>query len=71
MYVFNRYVDVLSSSLKQKQKMIKKMESLQITMREKQTETTQQAASLQPILKLVIQKTKELQVEVSKIFLYI
>lgn len=41
------------------------MESLQVTVQEKQTETRQQAASLQPLLKLVIQKTKELQSEVS------
>lgn len=45
------------------------MESLQQTMRDKQEETRQQAASLKPILKLVIEKTKELQAEVGSAFL--
>jgi len=59
-----RYLDVLASNLKQKQKLIKKMESLQQTTQKKQEETRQQAVSLQPTLKLIIQKTKELQAEI-------
>ncbi|XP_058788895.1 CDK5RAP3-like protein isoform X2 [Phymastichus coffea] len=62
----SRYVDALSASLKQKRKLIKKMESLQQTMREKQEVTRQQVASLKPILKLVIERTKELQKEIEK-----
>ncbi|KAJ8670554.1 hypothetical protein QAD02_001813 [Eretmocerus hayati] len=61
-----RYVDVLSSNLKQKQKMIVKTESLQQVTRNKQEEMRQQAIALQPVLKIVIQKTKELQSEIEK-----
>ncbi|XP_016843000.1 CDK5RAP3-like protein isoform X2 [Nasonia vitripennis] len=61
-----RYVDVLAASLKQKQKLIKKMEELQQAMRDKQEETRQQVISLKPVLKLIIQKTKELQAEIEK-----
>ena len=55
----------MTASLKQKQKLIKKTESLQQAMIAKQEEISQQVISLQPVLKLVIQKTKELQGEVS------
>uniref|UniRef100_A0ABD2WE36 CDK5 regulatory subunit-associated protein 3 n=1 Tax=Trichogramma kaykai TaxID=54128 RepID=A0ABD2WE36_9HYME len=59
-----RYVDILASSLKQKQKMIKKMQDLGQSMKNKQEETLSQADALRPILKLVVQKTKELQSEI-------
>jgi hypothetical protein len=63
-----RYVDVLTGSLRQKKKLIKKMEVLQQKMRDKQEESRQQIIKLKPMLKLVIERTKELQIEVRVIF---
>ncbi|XP_014214737.1 CDK5RAP3-like protein [Copidosoma floridanum] len=59
-----RYVDVLASNLKQKQMLVEKMESLQKLTHNKQEEIKQQALDLQPMLKLIVQKTKELQSEI-------
>ncbi|XP_043464206.1 CDK5 regulatory subunit-associated protein 3 [Leptopilina heterotoma] len=56
-----RYVDTLTATLKQKLTMVEKMKSLQTTMQKKKDETRQQIVDIQPMLKLVVQRTKELQ----------
>lgn len=65
-----RYVDTLVDVLKQKLSLVEKMNHLQEIVREKQQEVKKQAIDLQPVLKLVIEKTKELQAEVGVLAIY-
>ena len=61
-----RYVDVLALSLKQKLSLVEKMIALQKSVREKREATAEQAATLRPLLQLLVQRTKELQSEIEK-----
>ncbi|XP_076249403.1 CDK5RAP3 protein homolog isoform X2 [Calliopsis andreniformis] len=61
-----RYVDTLTLSLKQKLNLIDKMIVLQKTIREKREIAIEEGISLQPVLQLLIQKTKELQIQIEK-----
>lgn len=61
-----RYVDVLASSLKQKLILIDKMIALEKCSREKRVDLADQADALRPLLKLIIQKTKDLQAEIEQ-----
>lgn len=61
-----RYVDALVATLKQKLCLVEKMKSLQKAIKEKKEEIRQQVLDIQPILKLVIKRTKELQNEIEK-----
>lgn len=56
---------MLALSLKQKLSLVEKMIALQKNVREKRKATADQAATLRPLLQLLIQRTKELQLEVS------
>lgn len=60
-----RYVDILAGTLKQKLSLIDKMVNMQKLVIQRREEAREQAISLQPMLKLVIQRTRELQNEVS------
>lgn len=66
LFCSQRYVDTLTATLKQKLTMVEKMKSLQTAMQKKKDETRQQIIDIQPMLKIVIQRTKELQNEVKK-----
>jgi len=57
-------VDVVAATLKQKLNLINKMITQQELMRQKQDDTQNQIDKLRPLLKLIIQRTKELQTEV-------
>ncbi|KOX75784.1 CDK5 regulatory subunit-associated protein 3, partial [Melipona quadrifasciata] len=59
-----RYVDVLTSSLKQKLNLVDKMIVLQNSMREKRENFAKEVSIIRPLLQLLIQRTKELQTEV-------
>ncbi|XP_033216908.1 CDK5 regulatory subunit-associated protein 3 isoform X2 [Belonocnema kinseyi] len=61
-----RYVDALTATLKQKLALVEKMKSLQTVTREKRDVTRKQVLEIQPVLKLVIQRTRELQNEIEK-----
>jgi uncharacterized protein YtpQ (UPF0354 family) len=60
----SRYVDHLANSLKQKLDAADKMVASQKAVRQRRIEAAEEAKSLQPKLKLIIAKTKELQGEV-------
>lgn len=57
-------MDVVVTTLKQKLNLIDRMVTQQESMRQKQDDTQNQIDKLHPLLKLVIQRTKELQAEV-------
>jgi len=57
-------VDVVAATLKQKLNLINRMITQQELMRQKQDDTQNQINKLRPLLKLIIQRTKELQTEV-------
>ncbi|XP_060829131.1 CDK5 regulatory subunit-associated protein 3 [Bombus pascuorum] len=61
-----RYVDVLTLSLKQKLSLIDKMIALQKSVREKREKCAQEVTIVRPLLQLLIQRTKEIQVEIEK-----
>ncbi|XP_043269000.1 CDK5 regulatory subunit-associated protein 3 [Venturia canescens] len=61
-----RYVDVLTGTLKQKLSLVDKMVSMQKLVKQRREEAREQAISLQPMLKLVIQRTRELQNEIEQ-----
>lgn len=62
--IFGRYVDLLAASLRQKLKVAEKMIGCQKLVSQKREEARNQALALQPTLKVIIQRTKELQTEV-------
>lgn len=57
-------MDVVATTLKQKLNLIDRMVTQQESVRQKQDDTQTQIDKLRPLLKLVIQRTKELQAEV-------
>ncbi|XP_017892244.1 CDK5 regulatory subunit-associated protein 3 [Ceratina calcarata] len=61
-----RYVDVLTSTLKQKLSLVEKMIGLQKCTREKREKAAEEANAVRPLLQLLIQRTKELQTEIEK-----
>ncbi|KAK9299048.1 hypothetical protein QLX08_007798 [Tetragonisca angustula] len=61
-----RYVDVLTSSLKQKLSLVDKMIVLQNSIREKRENFGKEVSTIRPLLQLLIQRTKELQTEIEK-----
>ncbi|CAL7938675.1 unnamed protein product [Xylocopa violacea] len=61
-----RYVDILTSTLKQKLSLVEKMAALQKTVREKRESAAEEINTIRPLLQLLIQRTKELQVEIEK-----
>ncbi|XP_015606068.1 CDK5RAP3-like protein isoform X2 [Cephus cinctus] len=61
-----RYVDVLTGVLKQKLSLVEKMVLSQKLVEQRIKEAREQALALQPMLKLVIQRTKELQIEIEQ-----
>lgn len=63
-YISRRYVDVVATTLKQKLNLIDRMITQQESVRQKQDDTQNQIDKLRPLLKLVVQRTKELQTEV-------
>lgn len=63
---YSRYVDVVATTLKQKLNLIDKMIAQQECVRQKQDEIQDQIKRLRPLLKLVIQRTKELQAEIER-----
>ncbi|XP_011647565.1 CDK5 regulatory subunit-associated protein 3 [Pogonomyrmex barbatus] len=63
---YPRYVDVVATTLKQKLNLIDRMVTQQESMRQKQEDTQNQINKLRPLLKLVIQRTKELQTEIEQ-----
>ncbi|XP_024883737.1 CDK5 regulatory subunit-associated protein 3 [Temnothorax curvispinosus] len=63
---YPRYVDVVAATLKQKLNLIDRMVTQQESMRQKQDDTQNQIDKLRPLLKLVVQRTKELQTEIEQ-----
>ncbi|XP_077282758.1 CDK5RAP3 protein homolog [Temnothorax americanus] len=63
---YPRYVDVVAATLKQKLNLIDKMVTQQESMRQKQDDAQNQIDKLRPLLKLVVQRTKELQTEIEQ-----
>ncbi|KAL0125837.1 hypothetical protein PUN28_004713 [Cardiocondyla obscurior] len=63
---YPRYVDAVATTLKQKLNLIDRMVIQQKSMRQKQDDTQDQIDKLHPLLKLVIQRTKELQTEIEQ-----
>ncbi|KMQ98640.1 cdk5 regulatory subunit-associated protein 3 [Lasius niger] len=63
---YSRYVDVVTATLKQKLNLIDRMITQQEFMRQKQEDVQNQIDKLRPLLKLVIQRTKELQTEIEQ-----
>lgn len=61
---YPRYVDIVTTTLKQKLNLIDRMLAQQESMRRKQEDVQNQINKLRPLLKLVIQRTKELQIEI-------
>ena len=57
---------MLTGTIQQKLTMIDKMVAMQNLVKERIDEAKEQVSVLQPILKLVIQRTRELQSEVCK-----
>lgn len=57
-------MDVVAATLKQKLNLIDRMVTQQESARQKQDDTQNQIDKLRPLLKLVVQRTKELQTEV-------
>ncbi|XP_070162322.1 CDK5 regulatory subunit-associated protein 3 [Polyergus mexicanus] len=63
---YTRYVDVVTAALKQKLNLIDRMITQQESMRQKQEDAQNQIDKLRSLLKLVIQRTKELQTEIEQ-----
>nr|XP_012227194.1 PREDICTED: CDK5 regulatory subunit-associated protein 3 [Linepithema humile] len=63
---YSRYVDVVAVSLKQKLNLIDRMVKQQKSVQQQQEDARNQIEKLRPLLKLVIQRTKELQVEIEQ-----
>ncbi|XP_071579641.1 CDK5RAP3 protein homolog isoform X2 [Temnothorax nylanderi] len=63
---YPRYVDVVAATLKQKLNLIDRMVTQQESMRQKQYDAQNQIDKLRPLLKLVVQRTKELQTEIEQ-----
>ncbi|EZA50664.1 CDK5RAP3-like protein [Ooceraea biroi] len=63
---YSRYVDVVAATLKQKLNLIDRMVAEQKCVRQKQEEAQDKIEELRPLLKLVIQRTKELQAEIER-----
>ncbi|XP_036148509.1 CDK5RAP3-like protein isoform X2 [Monomorium pharaonis] len=63
---YPRYVDVVATALKQKLNLINKMLTQQELMRQKQDDIQNQTDKLRLLLKLIIQRTKELQAEIEQ-----
>ncbi|XP_066996998.1 CDK5 regulatory subunit-associated protein 3 isoform X2 [Anabrus simplex] len=61
-----RYVDHLVDGLKQKLAVAKRMEAAQEVVKERRHAVGEEAASLQPKMQLIIDKTKELQSEIEE-----
>lgn len=66
--IYCRYVDVVAATLKQKLNLIDRMVAQQESVRQKQDDTQNQIDKLRPLLKLVVQRTKELQTEVCNFY---
>lgn len=63
-YFHRRYVDIVCNTLNQKLNLVDRMIARQKSVRQKQEETQIKVNELHPLLKLIVQKTKELQIEV-------
>ncbi|XP_012260611.2 CDK5 regulatory subunit-associated protein 3 [Athalia rosae] len=61
-----RYVDLLAANMKQKLKVTEKMVANQKLVNQRREEARNQALALQPTLKVIIQRTKELQAEIER-----
>ncbi|KAH0543094.1 hypothetical protein KQX54_000585, partial [Cotesia glomerata] len=60
------YLDVLSEMIEQKRGMMEKMIAIQQKNVEKQNEVTREINDLQPLLNIVIQRTKELRTDIER-----
>ncbi|KYN40920.1 CDK5RAP3-like protein, partial [Trachymyrmex septentrionalis] len=63
---YPKYVDIVAVILKQKLNLIDRMITQQETVRQKQDDTRNQIDKLRALLKLIIQRTKELQTEIER-----
>ncbi|XP_063992598.1 CDK5 regulatory subunit-associated protein 3 [Diachasmimorpha longicaudata] len=61
-----RYVDVLAGTLQQKLVLADKMIAMQNSVKVKQEDVRERASALQAVLKVVVQRTRELQSEIEK-----
>ncbi|XP_014299530.2 CDK5 regulatory subunit-associated protein 3 [Microplitis demolitor] len=61
-----RYVDVLTEEIEQKRGVMEKMTTIQLNNEEKQKEIINQINNLQPLLKIIAQRTQELQTDIEK-----
>lgn len=62
----NKYVDILSASLKQKLSNCERMKSNKALLEEKINSLRKEERSLHPVIKLLIDKTKELQQDIQE-----
>ncbi|KAG5311500.1 CK5P3 protein, partial [Acromyrmex insinuator] len=63
---YPKYVDIVAVTLKQKLNLIDRMVTQQESVRQKQDDTRNHINKLRPLLKLIIQRTKELQTEIEQ-----
>ncbi|XP_011298825.1 CDK5 regulatory subunit-associated protein 3 [Fopius arisanus] len=61
-----RYVDVLAANLEQKLVLVERMATMQKVLKDKQQEARSKGGALKELLEVVIQKTRELQIEIEK-----
>lgn len=59
-----KYVDILTASLKQKLSVIERMKATKGVLENKMKETGEEIRKLEPVIKLLIEKTKGLQIEI-------
>lgn len=63
--IFHRYVDVLTAQLKQKLTLCDKLSRLAARAAEQRSAAGSRAAELRPVLTRIVQRTKELQTQVT------
>ncbi|XP_078036546.1 CDK5 regulatory subunit-associated protein 3 [Augochlora pura] len=63
---FPSYIDMFSTTLKQKLSLVDKMRALQNAMKQKRENAVKEVEALQPLLQCIIQRTKELQEKIEQ-----
>lgn len=61
-----KYVDILTASLNQKLSVVEKMKASKLALEKKIKELREEARCIEPIIKLLIEKTKQLQKEIQE-----
>lgn len=61
-----KYVDILTASLKQKLLVVEKMKASKLALEKKIKELRDEARNMEPVIKLLVEKTKQLQKEIQE-----